>query len=96
MFLRGFVRGKDWQRAVQVLIDLRGNGAANDVSYGAAISACESSEEWQTAIVLLTEACLVSSTRRWYSFCFFHYMVPDAQCMVNILPTSTLQNYPKM
>ena len=68
MFLRVFVRGKDWQRALQVLIDLRGTGAANDVSYGAAISACESSEEWQTAIVLLTEACLVSSTRRWYFF----------------------------
>eukprot|EP00434_Breviolum_minutum_P039853 symbB.v1.2.035396.t1/scaffold4755.1/size35387/2 len=48
-------KGKDWQRALQVLIDLRGNGAANDVSYGAAISACESSEEWQTAIVLLTD-----------------------------------------
>lgn len=95
MSLRVFVRGKDWQRALQVLIDLRGNGAANDVSYGAAISACESSEEWQTAIVLLTEACLVSSTPEVVFF-FFHYMVPDAQCMVNILPTSTLQSYPKM
>lgn len=59
VFPQGFLRGKDWQRALQVLIDLRGNGAANDVSYGAAISACESSEEWQTAIVLHTEACFV-------------------------------------
>ena len=74
----GFLRGKDWQRALQVLIDLRGNGAANDVSYGAAISACESSEEWQTAIVLLTEACLVSSTRRWY--CFFVFSLHGTRC----------------
>lgn len=71
VFLRVFVRGKDWQRALQVLIDLRGNGAANDVSYGAAISACESSEEWQTAIVLLTEACLVKYPEVVF-FCFFH------------------------
>lgn len=97
VFLRVFVRGKDWQRALQVLIDLRGNGAANDVSYGAAISACESSEEWQTAIVLLTEACLASSTRRWYfSFVFSLHGTRCSMYEKNVLPTFTLQNYPNM
>lgn len=70
-FRGGFLRGKDWQRALQVLIDLRGNGAANDVSYGAAISACESSEEWQTAIVLLTEACFGEQYPEVVFFLFF-------------------------
>ena len=71
---QGFLRGKDWRRALQVLIDLRGKRAANDVSYGAAISACEASEEWQTAIVLLTEACFVKYLEVLLDFCIFLYV----------------------